>query len=87
MPGTAAVIKSNKLNLIKSLINTQNNCNTTAASILKTNDVERFLTHTNNTRFLQPLSQLYKQLLDIWYSVNNVLFIYYSLINNFKCNK
>ena len=62
MPDTAAVIKSNKLNLIKRLINTENNCNTTAAFILKTNDVERFLTYKNNTRFLQPLPQFYKQL-------------------------
>ena len=45
MPDTTAVIKSNKLNLIKRLINTENNCNTTAAFILKTNDVERFLTY------------------------------------------
>ena len=72
MPDTAAVIKSNKLNLIKRLINTENNCNTTAAFILKTNDVERFLTYKNNTRFLQPLPQFYKQLLDMWYSINNV---------------
>ena len=69
MPDTAAVIKSNKLNLIKRLINTENNCNTTAAFILKTNDVERF---QNNTRFLQPLPQFYKQLLDMWHSINNV---------------
>ena len=60
MPDTAAVIKSNKLNLIKRLINTENNCNTTAAFILKTNDVERFLIYKNNTRFLQPLPQFYK---------------------------
>ena len=59
MPDTAAVIKSNKLNLIKSFINTDNNCNATA------NDVERFLTYKNNTRFLQPLPQFYKPLLDI----------------------
>ena len=72
MPDTAAVIKSNKLYLIKRLINTENNCNTTAAFILKTNDVERFLTYKNNTRFLQPLPQFYKQLLDMWYSINNV---------------
>ena len=72
MPDTAAVIKSNKLNLIKRLINTENNCNTTAAFILKTNDVERFLTYKNNTRFLQPLPQFYKQLLDMWYPINNV---------------
>ena len=72
MPDTAAVIKSNKFNLIKRLINTENNCNTTAAFILKTNDVERFLTYKNNTRFLQPLPQFYKQLLDMWYSINNV---------------
>ena len=39
---------------------------------MKTNDVERFLTHKNNTRFLQPLPQFYKQLLDMWYSLNNV---------------
>ena len=45
MPDTAAVIKSNTLNLIKRLINTENNSNTTAAFILKTNDVERFLTY------------------------------------------
>ena len=72
MPDTAAVIKSNKLNLIKRLINTENDCNTTAAFILKTNDVERFLTYKNNIRFLQPLPQFYKQLLDMWYSINNV---------------
>ena len=71
MPDTAAVMKSNKRNLIKRLINTENNCNTTTAFILKTNDVERSLTHKNNTRFLQPLSQFYKQLLDMWYSINN----------------
>ena len=45
MPDTAAVIKSNILNLIKRLISTENNCNTTAPFILKTNDVERFLAH------------------------------------------
>ena len=74
MPDTAAVIKSNKLNLIKRLIkkNTENNCSTTAAFILKTNDVERFLTYKNNTKFLQPLPQFYKQLQDMWYSINNV---------------
>ena len=72
MPDTAAVIKSNKHNLIKHLINTDNNCNTTAAFILKTNDAERFLTYKNNTGFLQPLPQFYKQLLDMWYSINNV---------------
>ena len=72
MPDTAAAFKSNKLNLIKRLINTENNYNTTAAFILKTNDVERFLTYKNYTRFLQPLPQFYKQLLDMWYSINNV---------------
>ena len=33
MRDTAAVIKSNKLNLIKRLMNTENKCNTTAAFI------------------------------------------------------
>ena len=72
MPETAAVIKSNKLNLIKRLINTENNCNTTVAFILKTNDVERFLKYKINIRFLHPLLQFYEHFLDMWYSVNNV---------------
>ena len=58
MPDTAAVIKSNKLNLIKRLINTENNCNTTAAFILNTNDVERFLTYKNNTRFFTAIASI-----------------------------
>ena len=58
LPDTAAVIKSKKLNLIKRLINTENNCNTTAAFILKTNDVERFLTYKNNTRLITAIASV-----------------------------
>ena len=64
MPDTAAVIKSNKLNSIKHLINTEYNCNTTAAFILKANDAEIFLFgYKSNKVFLHSLPQIYKQLL------------------------
>ena len=71
MPNAAAIIKSNKLNLIKRLLNIDSNCNTTAAFFLRTNNIEKFLSYKNNTKYLHPLPKYYEQLLNMWYSINN----------------
>ena len=71
MPNAAAIIKSNKLNLIKRLLNTDSNCNTTAAFFLRTNNIEKFLSYKNSTKYLHPLPKYYEQLLNMWYSINN----------------
>ncbi len=72
MPDIVATIQSNKLSFIKRIIDTKTNCNKTAAVILKTSNVERFLGYKNNTRFIHALPLYYKQLLDIWYSFHNI---------------
>ena len=72
MPDTTSVIKANKLNFIKRMLNMESNSNITAGSILRTNDVENFLKHKNNTKFLHPMPQFYKQLIEMWYSVYNI---------------
>ena len=71
MPNAAAIIKSNKLNLIKHLPNTDSNCNTTDAFFRRTNNIEKFLSYKNNTKYLHPLPKYYEQLLNMWYSINN----------------
>ena len=71
MPSAAAIIKSNKLNLIKRLLNTDSNCNTTAAFFLRTNNIKKFLSNKNSTKYLHPLPKYYEQLLNMWYSINN----------------
>ena len=71
MPNAAAIIKSNKLNLIKRLLNIDSNCNTTAAFFLRTNNIEKFLSYKNSTKYLHPLPKYYEQLLNMWYSINN----------------
>ena len=72
MPDTPSVIKANKLNFTKRMLNMESNSNIMAGSILRTNDVENFLKHKNNTKFLHTMPQFYKQLLDMWYSVYNI---------------
>ena len=74
MPDTTSVInyKANKLNFIKRMLYMESNSNIMAGSILRTNDVENFLQHTNNTKFLHSMPQFYKQLLGMWYSVYNI---------------
>ena len=71
MPNAAAIIKSNKLNLIKRLLSTDSNCNTTAAFFRRTNNIEKFLSYKNSTKYLHPLPKYYEQLLNMWYSINN----------------
>ena len=70
MPHTELVIKSNKLNFLKRIIDTTN-CNKTAAFILKIDNIEDFLKYKNSVRFLQSLPKFYEQLLDMWYSIHN----------------
>ena len=71
MPNAAAIIKSNRLNLIKRLLNTDSNCNITVAFFLRTNNIEKFLSYKNNTKYLHPLPKYYEQLLNMWYSMIN----------------
>jgi hypothetical protein len=71
MPDFAALVKANKLNFIKRIIDVNSNCNKTATVILKTADVERFLMYKNKTQYLHTLPKFYEQLLDIWYSFQN----------------
>ena len=61
-----------KLNFIKLMLHIESNSNTMVGSILRTNDVENFLKHKNNTKFLHSVPQFYKQLLNMWYSVYNI---------------
>ena len=70
MPNAAAIIKSNKLNLIKRLLNTDSNCNTTATFLLRTKNIEKFLIYKNSIIYLYPLPKYYEQLLNMWYSIN-----------------
>ena len=60
MPDITATIQSNKLNFLKRIIDTKTNCNKTAAVILKTSNVEKFLGYKNNTTFLHALPFYYK---------------------------
>ena len=71
MPHTELVIKSNKLNFLKRIINSASNCNKTAAFILKIENIENFPKYLNSIRFLQSLPKFYEQLLDMWYSIHN----------------
>ena len=71
MPHTELVIKSNKLNFLKRIIDKTTNCNKTATFILKIENIENFLKYKNSVRFLQPLPKFYEQLLDMWYSIHN----------------
>ena len=71
MPHTELVIKSNKLNFLKRIIDRTTNCNITAAFILKIQNIENFLRYKNSVRFLQSLPKFYEQLLDMWYSIHN----------------
>ena len=71
MPHTELVIKSNKLKLLKRIIDRPTNCNTAAAFILKIENMENFLRDENSVRFLHSLPKFYEQLLDMWYSIHN----------------
>ena len=71
MPHTELVIKANKLNFLKRIIDRATNCNKTAAFILKIENIENFLKYKNSVRFLQSLPKFYEQLLDMWYSIHN----------------
>ena len=71
MPHTELVIKANKLNFLKRIIDRATNCNKTAAFILKIENIENFLKYKNSVRFLHPLPKFYEQLLDMWYSIHN----------------
>lgn len=71
MPDIKCIIKSMKINFIKRIVDIDTNCNQTAAVILKTCDVEKFLSFKNNVRFLHELPAYYTQLLSMWYSLHN----------------
>ena len=71
MPHTELVIKSNKLNFLKRIIDRATNCNKTAAIILKIENIENFLEYKNGVRFLQSLPKFHERLLDMWYSLRN----------------
>ena len=71
MPDFAATINANKLNFIKRIINADSNCNITAKVILKTDNIEQFLAYKNSTCYLYTLPIFYKQLLDIWYTLQD----------------
>ena len=71
MLNTKLVIKSNKLNFLKRIIDKAKNCNEMATFILKIENIENFLKYKNSVRFLQPLPKFYEQLLDMWYSIHN----------------
>ena len=75
MPHTELVIKANKLNFLKQIIDRATNCNKPAAFILKIENIENFLKYKNSVRFLQSLPKFYEQLLDMWYSttINDIL--------------
>ena len=71
MTNVAAIIKANKRNLIKRILNTDSNCNTTAAIFHRTDNIEKFLKYKNSTKCLHPLPKYYEKLLNVWYSINN----------------
>ena len=71
MAHTELVIKANKLNFLKRIIDRATNCNKTAAFILKIENIENFLKYKNSVRFLQSLPKFYEQCLDMWYSIHN----------------
>ena len=71
MPDFTTLVKANKLNFIKRMINVNSNSNKTASVILKADNVERFLMYKNKTKYLHSLPNFYEQVLDIWYSSHN----------------
>ena len=71
MPHTELIIKSNKLMIVKRIIDRATNCNKTVAFILKIENIENFLKYKNRVRLLQSLPKFYEQLLDMWYSIHN----------------
>ena len=73
MPHTEVVIKSNKQNFLKRIIDRATNCNKTAAFILKIENIENFLKYKNNVRFLQSVPKFYEQFLDMWYYIHDTL--------------
>ena len=75
MPDIDTVIRANKLNFIKRILNLESNSNSnkTASCILRTRNLDflNFLKYKDNTAFLHPIPKFYEQLLDIWYGIHN----------------
>ena len=71
MPDIDTVIRANKLNFIKRILNLESNSNKTASCILRTRDLENFLKNKKQHCIPSSSSKFYEQLLDIWYDIHN----------------